>query len=81
MRKEIRDNVYYVNSNAHEAMELMSTTPDIIVNPSRESLIHALYEATELELKLTCTHLYAAFSLRSGDEEGWRAHEAEAVAR
>ena len=31
---------------------------------SRESLVHQLYEAAELEHNLMCTYLYAAFSLR-----------------
>jgi len=49
--------------------------------PSREQLIHRLYEAAELEHNLMCTYLYAAFSLKSGDAEGLTAKEAEAVAR
>src|SRR5262245_38819272 len=48
---------------------------------SREALIHALYEAAELEHNLMCTHLYAAFSLKSGVEEGLTPAEAEATAR
>jgi CDGSH-type Zn-finger protein/uncharacterized Fe-S cluster protein YjdI len=36
----------------------------------REVLIHALYEAAELEHNLMCTYLYAAASLRSGAGEG-----------
>lgn len=48
---------------------------------SREHLLHALYEAAELEHNLMCTYLYAAFSLRSGPEEGLSDREAEAVAR
>ena len=43
--------------------------------PSREQLLHALYEAAELEHNLMCTYLYAAFSLKSGTDEGlttWR---------
>ena len=48
---------------------------------SRESLIHALYEAAELEHNLMCTYLYAAFSLRSGTEEGLSTAEADATAR
>jgi CDGSH-type Zn-finger protein/uncharacterized Fe-S cluster protein YjdI len=47
---------------------------------SREQLIHALYEAAELEHNLMCTYLYAAFSLKSAGE-GLSEHEAEAVAR
>jgi CDGSH-type Zn-finger protein/uncharacterized Fe-S cluster protein YjdI len=47
----------------------------------RELLLHALYEAAELEHNLMCTYLYAAFSLRSGQSEGLSAAEAEAVGR
>ena len=46
----------------------------------REMLIHALYEAAELEHNLMCTYLYAAFSLKTG-EDGLTTAEAEAVAR
>jgi CDGSH-type Zn-finger protein/uncharacterized Fe-S cluster protein YjdI len=49
--------------------------------PSREQLLHALYEAAELEHNLMCTYLYAAFSLRDGKAEGLSAEEATAVAR
>ena len=49
--------------------------------PSREHLIHQLYEAAELEHNLMCTYLYAAFSLKSGEGEGLSKAEAEAVAR
>jgi CDGSH-type Zn-finger protein/uncharacterized Fe-S cluster protein YjdI len=49
--------------------------------PSREQLIHLLYEAAELEHTLMCTYLYAAFSLRDGESEGLSASEAAAVAR
>ena len=48
--------------------------------PSREQLIHALYEAAELEHNLMCTYLYAAFSLKS-EGEGLSPVEAEAVGR
>jgi CDGSH-type Zn-finger protein/uncharacterized Fe-S cluster protein YjdI len=48
---------------------------------TREKLLHALYEAAELEHNLMCTYLYAAFSLKSGEAEGLTAAEAEAVAR
>jgi CDGSH-type Zn-finger protein/uncharacterized Fe-S cluster protein YjdI len=54
--------------------------PDL-APPSREALVFALYEAAELEHTLMCTYLYAAFSLRSGTEEGLSPAEAEAVAR
>lgn len=49
--------------------------------PTREQLIHALYEAAELEHNLMCTYLYAAFSLKEGESEGLSAEEAEAVTR
>lgn len=48
--------------------------------PSREQLIHSLYEAAELERNLMCTYLYAAFSLKAAGE-GLSASEAEAVGR
>lgn len=48
---------------------------------SREKLLHALYEAAELEQNLMCTYLYAAFSLKDGVAEGLSADEAEAVGR
>lgn len=54
-----------------------STTPTV----SREKIVHALYEAAEIEHSLMCTYLYAAFSLRDGPGEGLTAKEVEAVAR
>ena len=58
---------------------------DAIVNTglahSREHLVHALYEAAELEHNLMCTYLYAAFSLKCGEAEGLSGVEAEAVDR
>lgn len=48
---------------------------------SREKILHALYEAAELEHNLMCTYLYAAFSLKDGEGEGLSGAEAEAVAR
>jgi CDGSH-type Zn-finger protein/uncharacterized Fe-S cluster protein YjdI len=48
---------------------------------TRESLIHQLYEAAELEHNLMCTYLYAAFSLKNGTEEGLSEVEAAATAR
>ncbi|HEY0468607.1 MAG TPA: ferritin-like domain-containing protein [Polyangiaceae bacterium] len=51
-----------------------------VTPPSREQLVHMLYEAAELEHTLMCTYLYAAFSLRSGEAEGLSAREAVAVA-
>jgi len=49
--------------------------------PTRERLLHALYEAAELEHNLMCTYLYAAFSLKSGVDEGLTPAEAVAVTR
>jgi len=48
--------------------------------PAREKLIHQLYEAAELEHNLMCTYLYAAFSLKGGDDR-LSPKEAEAVER
>jgi CDGSH-type Zn-finger protein/uncharacterized Fe-S cluster protein YjdI len=47
----------------------------------REVLLHALYEAAELEHNLMCTYLYAAASLKDGEREGLTAEEATAVRR
>lgn len=55
--------------------------PAPVLTPTREQLIHALYEAAELEHNLMCTYLYAAFSLRDGEDEGLTAEEAAAVKR
>src|SRR5882757_9112802 len=49
--------------------------------PTREQLLHSLYEAAELEHNLMCTYLYAAFSLKTSEADGLSAVEAEAVAR
>src|SRR6202040_514063 len=48
---------------------------------TREAVLHALYEAAELEHNLMCTYLYAAFSLKDGVTEGLAPDEAEAVSR
>jgi CDGSH-type Zn-finger protein/uncharacterized Fe-S cluster protein YjdI len=48
---------------------------------TREEILHALYEAAELEHNLMCTYLYAAFSLKDSEAEGLHAPEAEAVRR
>jgi len=57
------------------------TTPTQAAAPSREQLLHCLYEAAELEHNLMCTYLYAAFSLRQGETEGLSAAEAAATER
>jgi CDGSH-type Zn-finger protein/uncharacterized Fe-S cluster protein YjdI len=44
--------------------------------PSREWLLHSLYEAAELEHNLMCTYLYAAFSLKSEGEGLTQAQQA-----
>lgn len=49
--------------------------------PSREGLLHALYEAAELEHDLMCTYLYAAYSLKSEDDPGLSPRELDAVTR
>ncbi|HTP39077.1 MAG TPA: ferritin-like domain-containing protein [Steroidobacteraceae bacterium] len=54
---------------------------DLLSAASREILVHALYEAAELEHNLMCTYLYAAFSLKSGVDEGLQPSEAAAVGR
>jgi CDGSH-type Zn-finger protein/uncharacterized Fe-S cluster protein YjdI len=53
---------------------------DPILTPTREQLVHSLYEAAELEHNLMCTYLYAAFSLKEASE-GLSPEEAQAVAR
>lgn len=53
-------------------------TPPLL--PTREQLIHALYEAAELEHNLMCTYLYAAFSLKD-ETEVETPEEADAVKR
>jgi CDGSH-type Zn-finger protein/uncharacterized Fe-S cluster protein YjdI len=47
----------------------------------REVLVHALYEAAELEHNLMCTYLYAAASLKDAADEGLSAAEAAATGR
>ena len=51
-----------------------------IAQPTREYLLHRLYEAAEIEHNLMCTYLYAAFSLKDADD-GLAAEEAAATAR
>jgi CDGSH-type Zn-finger protein/uncharacterized Fe-S cluster protein YjdI len=53
---------------------------DSLLSPTREQLIHALYEASELEHNLMCTYLYAAFSLKDSSD-GLTGPETEAVVR
>ncbi|HEY6516675.1 MAG TPA: ferritin-like domain-containing protein [Steroidobacteraceae bacterium] len=51
-----------------------------IARPTREELVHRLYEAAELEHNLMCTYLYAAFSLKDA-QDGLGEAEAAATAR
>ena len=64
-------------------MEAMAIPEPVTASaaPSREVLLHRLYEAAELEHNLMCTYLFAAFSLKSGESEGLTSEEAAAVAR
>jgi hypothetical protein len=67
----------------HRAMESLGpaeipTSGPELRHATREALLHALYEAAEIEHNLMCTYLYAAFSLKSPDE-GLRGAEADAV--
>lgn len=55
--------------------------PPPVLTPTREQLVHALYEAAELEHNLMCTYLYAAFSMKDGEAEGLGPEEAAAVKR
>lgn len=48
---------------------------------SREQLLHLLAEACELEHNILCSYLYAAFSLKSREDEGVTAAELEAIGR
>ena len=48
---------------------------------SREQLLHSLYEAAELEHNLMCTYLYAAWSIRSGADEGLDARQQALLAQ
>lgn len=52
-----------------------------VVTGTREQLLHLLAEASEIEHTLMCSYLYAAFSLKSGEEDGLTAEQAEATAR
>jgi CDGSH-type Zn-finger protein/uncharacterized Fe-S cluster protein YjdI len=57
---------------------------DVAAGPAltqREVLLHALYEASELEHNLMCTYLYAAASLKEGEAEGLSSEEAARVRR
>jgi len=56
------------------------TPPDQPIE-SREQLIYLLTEAAELEHMLTCSYLFAAFSLKARRDEGLLADELEAVSR
>lgn len=57
----------------------MAQAPTPIAS-SREQILHALYEAAEIEHNLMCTYLYAAFSLKTADDLA-DARQKEAVTR
>jgi CDGSH-type Zn-finger protein/uncharacterized Fe-S cluster protein YjdI len=74
-----------VRFDYHRAMESLGpveipTSRPELRHATREALLHALYEAAEIEHNLMCTYLYAAFSLKSPDE-GLSGAEADAVGR
>jgi hypothetical protein len=46
---------------------------------SREELIYLLCEAAELEHILTCSYLFAGFSLKTSEDEGLSERELTAV--
>jgi CDGSH-type Zn-finger protein/uncharacterized Fe-S cluster protein YjdI len=65
-------------------IDALGEETSVVVNPygvTREKLVHALYEAAELEHNLMCTYLYAAASLKQGSEEGLSTDEASALER
>ncbi len=54
--------------------------PDIIVH-NREQLIALLTEASEIEHGLMCCYLYAAFSLKTGEDSGLTSEQLESTRR
>jgi CDGSH-type Zn-finger protein/uncharacterized Fe-S cluster protein YjdI len=58
----------------------MVSEPEIIVH-NREQLITLLTEAAEIEHGLMCCYLYAAFSLKTGDDSGLAPAQLEATRR
>ena len=58
----------------------MASEPEIIVH-NREQLITLLTEAAEIEHGLMCCYLYAAFSLKTGDDSGLAPAQLEATRR
>jgi CDGSH-type Zn-finger protein/uncharacterized Fe-S cluster protein YjdI len=57
----------------------MSTSEPRILVETREELIYLLAEAAAIEHNLMCCYLYAAWSLKRGEEDGLTAAEAKAV--
>jgi hypothetical protein len=62
-----------------ETKSIPSGKDEELVVGSREQLLHLLAEAAEIEHTLMCSYLYAAFSLKSGEEDGLSRSEARAV--
>lgn len=48
--------------------------------PTREQLLHSLYEAAELEHDVMCTYLYAAFTIKTDPADGISAAQAQRAA-
>lgn len=61
-------------------LQPVSEEPQIVTG-SREQLLHLLAEAAEIEHTLMCSYLYAAFSLKKGEDEGLSKAQADAVGR
>ena len=59
----------------------MTTAAPAIRVETREELVSLLQEAAELEHGLTCSYLFAAFSLKGGETDGLTPDQAEAVGR
>src|SRR4051795_7059621 len=59
-----------------------TATPEApFVIEHREALIYMLCEAAELEHGIMCQYLFAAFSLKQGEDEGLSAAEVDAARR
>jgi CDGSH-type Zn-finger protein/uncharacterized Fe-S cluster protein YjdI len=61
--------------------QLMNDVSRTLPFADREAVLHAHYEAAELEHNLMCTYLYAAFSLKDAPTDGLSVEEVEAVRR
>lgn len=80
----LRQGKWLVTSVAGGALAGSQTTlitdeDEEVVVGSREQLLHLLAEAAEIEHTLMCSYLYAAFSLKAGEEDGLSPDETGAV--